>query len=29
VFFDYEPHLEYLPNPFPGVRAYLSALYQY
>ena len=29
VFFDYEPHLEYLPSPYPGVRAYLSALYQY
>jgi outer membrane receptor protein involved in Fe transport len=29
VFFDYEPHLEYLPNPFEGFRAYLSALYQY
>jgi outer membrane receptor protein involved in Fe transport len=29
VFFDYEPHLEYLPNPYEGFRAYLSALYQY
>ena len=29
VFFDYEPHLEYLPNPYEGVRAYLTALYQY
>ncbi len=29
VFFDYEPHLEYLPNPYPGFRAYLSALYTY
>jgi outer membrane receptor protein involved in Fe transport len=29
VFFDYEPHLEYLPNPFEGFRAYLTALYQY
>ncbi|MGE5183213.1 MAG: TonB-dependent receptor plug domain-containing protein [Acidobacteriota bacterium] len=29
VFFDYEPHLEYLPNPFEGFRAYLSALVQY
>lgn len=28
-FFDYEPHLEYLPNPYEGFRAYLSALYQY
>ena len=29
VFFDYEPHLEYLPNPYEGFRAYISALYQY
>ncbi len=29
VFFDYEPHLEYLPNPFGGFRAYISALYSY
>ena len=29
VFFDYEPHLEYLPNPYEGVRAYLSMMYQY
>jgi outer membrane receptor protein involved in Fe transport len=29
VFYDYEPHLEYLPNPYPGLRAYLSALLQY
>ncbi|MBX3159251.1 MAG: TonB-dependent receptor [Deltaproteobacteria bacterium] len=29
VFFDYEPHLEYLPNPYEGFRAYVSALYQY
>jgi len=29
VFFDYEPHLEYLPNPYAGFRAYLSALYSY
>jgi len=29
VFFDYEPHLEYLPNPYEGMRAYVSALYQY
>ena len=28
-FFDYEPHLEYLPNPYEGLRAYLSALYHY
>ena len=29
VFFDYEPHLEYLPNPLEGFRAYLSALISY
>jgi outer membrane receptor protein involved in Fe transport len=29
VFFDYEPHLEYLPNPYEGFRAYLSAMFQY
>jgi outer membrane receptor protein involved in Fe transport len=29
VFFDYEPHLEYLPNPNQGFRAYVSALFQY
>jgi outer membrane receptor protein involved in Fe transport len=29
VFFDYEPHLEYIPIPFEGLRAYLSAVYQY
>ena len=29
AFFDYEPHLEYLPNPYEGFRAYLSALLQY
>ena len=29
VIFDYEPHLEYLPNPADGFRAYVSALYQY
>jgi hypothetical protein len=28
-FFDYEPHLEYLPNPYEGFRAYLSAAYQH
>ncbi len=27
--FDYEPHLEYLPSPYQGFRAYLSAMYQY
>jgi outer membrane receptor protein involved in Fe transport len=26
---DYEPHLEYLPNPYEGFRAYLSAMYAY
>src|SRR5262249_44630493 len=29
AFADYEPHLEYLPNPYEGFRAYLSASYQY
>jgi outer membrane receptor protein involved in Fe transport len=29
IFFDYEPHLEYLPNPYAGFRAYVSALYSY
>jgi hypothetical protein len=29
VNFDYEPHLEYLPNPYEGIRAYLSLMYQY
>jgi outer membrane receptor protein involved in Fe transport len=29
VYFDYEPHLEYLPNPYEGFRAYLTATYQY
>jgi outer membrane receptor protein involved in Fe transport len=29
AFFDYEPHLEYLPNPYEGFRAYVSALYHY
>jgi outer membrane receptor protein involved in Fe transport len=29
VFFDYEPHLEYLPNPYEGFRAYLSMMIQY
>ncbi|MBS1122226.1 MAG: TonB-dependent receptor, partial [Deltaproteobacteria bacterium] len=28
-FSDYEPHLEYVPNPYEGFRAYLSAVYQY
>jgi len=29
AFYDYEPHLEYLPNPYEGFRAYLSMMYQY
>jgi outer membrane receptor protein involved in Fe transport len=29
VFYDYAPHLEYLPNPYEGFRAYLSMIYQY
>jgi outer membrane receptor protein involved in Fe transport len=29
VFFDYEPHVEYIASPAPGFRAYLSAQYQY
>ena len=29
VYFDYEPHLEYLPNPYEGFRAYVSAMYAY
>ena len=29
VNFDYEPHLEYLPNPYEGIRAYVSMMYQY
>ncbi|MEO8550534.1 MAG: TonB-dependent receptor, partial [Kofleriaceae bacterium] len=28
-FYDFEPHLEYVPNPYEGFRAYLSAMYQY
>jgi hypothetical protein len=28
-FFDYEPHHEYLPSPYEGFRAYLSAAYQH
>lgn len=28
-FNDYEPRLEYLPNPYERIRAYLSATYQY
>jgi outer membrane receptor protein involved in Fe transport len=29
AFFDYEPRLEYLPNPYERIHAYLSATYQY
>ncbi len=29
VNYDYEPHIEYLPSPYEGFRAYLSAMYQY
>jgi outer membrane receptor protein involved in Fe transport len=29
AYFDYEPHLEYLPNPYEGLRAYLVAMYEY
>jgi hypothetical protein len=29
VFFDYEPRLEFLPNPWEDWRAYLSAEYTY
>ncbi len=29
LFMDYEPHLEYMPNPYEGIRAYVSAVYQY
>lgn len=29
VLTDYEPHLEYLPNPYEGFRAYLSAALKY
>jgi outer membrane receptor protein involved in Fe transport len=29
AFGDYEPHLEYLPNPSEDLRAYVSATYQY
>lgn len=28
-FSDYEPHLEYVPNPYEGLRAYLTASLQY
>jgi outer membrane receptor protein involved in Fe transport len=29
VFFDYEPHVEFVPMPYEGFRAYLSLMYQY
>lgn len=29
IFFDYEPRLEFLPNPWEDVRAYVSAQYNY
>jgi outer membrane receptor protein involved in Fe transport len=29
AFYDYEPHLEYLPNPYPSFRAYLAGIYAY
>ena len=29
AFYDYEPRLEYLPNPYEGFRAYVSAMYSY
>ncbi len=29
AFYDYEPHLEYLGNPYPSFRAYLSGMYAY
>lgn len=29
AFYDYEPHLEYLGNPYPSFRAYLAGIYQY
>ena len=29
AFSDYEPHLEFLPNPYEDMRAYISATYQY
>jgi outer membrane receptor protein involved in Fe transport len=29
VFFDYEPHLEYLPNPEAGFRAFVTVMYQH
>lgn len=29
VYADYEPHLEYVPNPVEGFRAYVTAMYSY
>jgi len=29
AFYDFEPHLEYLPNPYPSFRAYLAGIYSY
>jgi outer membrane receptor protein involved in Fe transport len=29
AFYDYEPHLEYLGNPYPSFRAYLAGIYAY
>lgn len=29
AFFDYEPRLEYMPNPYEKIRGYVSATYQY
>jgi outer membrane receptor protein involved in Fe transport len=28
-FYDYQPHLEYLGNPYPAFRAYLTGIYSY
>ena len=29
AFFNYEPRLEFLPNPYEDLRAYVGATYQY
>ena len=29
AFYDYEPHLEYMPNPYPSFRAYVAGIYAY
>ena len=29
IFGEYEPRLEFVPNPSPGFRAYVSAAYTY